>query len=300
MRTGTGFTCKILGLFYLLPVKSAACSTIPPVFIRSGTRQCRVGLTGLNAVLVKMQAGPRPSLQNNVVRTVVTRKKKKRFAEIETFPNVFDRRAILGNREWWREFFTQDSSPILELGCGKGDLTLELGRRLPGRNFIGIDRRGDRIWKGAKAAIEEGLANVAFLKTRVEDLSDYFAPGSIGEIWLPYPDPLPKRRQIKHRLLAPSFLEIYRLLLIPGGLVRLKTDELNLLQYAREGVHRLHGVIHAMSLDLYAGQVTDPQLQISTDFEKRHIRAGKKIRYLCFGFVSPSGAESSRNRGISF
>lgn len=212
------------------------------------------------------------------------RKKIKRFNEIESFPNVFDRKIILEQPECWKNYFTNKSPITLELGCGKGDLSVALARRSPDRNFLGIDRKGDRIWKGAKAALEGQLTNIAFLKARIEDLPDYFDRKIAEEIWITFPDPLPKRRQVKHRLMAPAFLEIYRKLLLPGGRIHLKTDDLDLFDFASEVIRENRYRIYDHRVDLYSDPAVDPVLTICTDFEKRHLKVGKKIRYLCFGF----------------
>jgi tRNA (guanine-N7-)-methyltransferase len=214
----------------------------------------------------------------------VSRKKKKRFEDIETFNNVFDRSQILGNSGWWMDFYPNNRVLTLELGCGKGDLIVEMARRYPKRNFLGIDRKGDRIWKGAKVAVEEGLLNVSFLKARIEDLPDYFGRNIAEEIWITFPDPMPKRRQIKHRLLAPKFLEMYRELLVSGGFIHLKTDDLQLFRYTEGIVKETRAAIHFSELDLYNSSLPRQELGISTDFERRHLEDGKTIKYLCFGF----------------
>ena len=139
---------------------------------------------------------------------------------------------------------------ILELGCGKGEYTLELARRNPGCNYVGVDIKGARLWSGAKAATQEGLPNVAFLRTRIEFITAFFAPGEVSEIWLTFSDPQPKSEN--NRLSSPLFLERYRKMLKPGGIIRLKTDSLFLHNYTK-AVAEANGLkILACTADLYS------------------------------------------------
>ena len=138
---------------------------------------------------------------------------------------------------------------ILELGCGKGEYTLELARRNPGSNYVGVDIKGARLWRGAKTATEEDLKNVAFLRTRIDFITAFFAPGEVSEIWLTFSDPQPKSEN--NRLTSPGFLDRYRKMLKPGGIVRLKTDSRFLYEYTRAVVEANDLKLLACTTDLY-------------------------------------------------
>lgn len=215
----------------------------------------------------------------------MSRKKLRRFAELDTFSNVFYRGKAGPGGQWLREFFGNENPVILELGCGKGEYSLELARLQPGRSVLGVDRKGERLWKGAKRALELGIGNVAFLRARIEDLANYLDPGQVEEIWMPYPDPLPKRRQAKHRIVAPDFLNIYRSVLRPGGQIRIKTDDLEFYKYVLETATEFGAEICAAVPDLYADELETDLLGVQTTFEIRHLGAGKVIKYLAFRFV---------------
>lgn len=215
----------------------------------------------------------------------MSRKKQRRFAELAELSNVLDGRVPKSGGEWVRSHFGNDNPIVLELGCGKGEYALALGRTFRSTNVIGIDRKGDRIWKGAKRALAENLDNVAFLRARIENLGDFFDDNQVNEIWLPYPDPLPKRRQAKHRVLSPPFLQIYQRILVPDGRVHIKTDDARLFEYVLETLseHR-RAIIERFSEDLYAENPDDDLLRIETTYERRHLNAGLKIKYISFGF----------------
>jgi len=215
----------------------------------------------------------------------MSRKKQRRFAELEHLPNVLDSSALATGGDWVRAHFGNDRPLVLELGCGKGEYTLALGRSYQDANVIGIDRKGDRIWKGAKRARVEPLDNVAFLRARLEKLSDYFDPGQVREIWMPYPDPLPKRRQAKHRVLSLPFLETYHRILQKGGVVHVKTDDAGLIEYVIETLSEdRRAIVKRLSHDLYAEDPGDELLHIETTYERRHLDAGRTIKYISFGF----------------
>lgn len=215
-------------------------------------------------------------------RTVPGRQKRKRFAEVRTFPNVFepDQGLKVG---WERRYFENDNPITLELACGKGEYTLELARRLPRRNFVGIDIKGDRLWRGAKMALEEGLQNVLFLRMKIESLPGYFEKNTVQEIWLTFPDPFPKKRHTHKRLTAPSFLKLYLQMLAPGGVIHLKTDDPNLYEYTLNVLKSQQCPIHAATEDLYASRAADELTSIKTTYERRHLQDGKKIKYARFG-----------------
>ncbi|GAB4252687.1 MAG: tRNA (guanosine(46)-N7)-methyltransferase TrmB [Acidobacteriota bacterium] len=218
----------------------------------------------------------------------MARKKLKRFSELETMPNVLDRdEASLGGA--WVEAHLGVRRPLaLELCCGKGEYTLALARRRPDWHVIGIDRRGDRLWKGARQALAEGLGNVLFLRAEIRDVGLYFAPEQVHQIWLPFPDPMPKRRHAKHRVFSRPYLEIYRRLLSPGGSLHLKSDDPGLAAEFQEAVQSLGGHFLAWIEDVHAADLDglpDADLvRVVTTFERRHLAAGKTIFYAAVEF----------------
>lgn len=158
-----------------------------------------------------------------------SKNKLKRFNENETFDNVIQptREEMTTAFEWkgkWATFFKNDNPITLELGCGKGEYTIDLARKYPNRNFIGVDIKGARFWRGAKTAIEEGLTNVAFLRTQIELVEYAFGKNEIDEIWITFPDPQIKYKRTKHRMTNPEFLSKYKNILVEGGFINLKTD----------------------------------------------------------------------------
>lgn len=172
----------------------------------------------------------------------------------------------------------------LELGCGRGDYTLALAGQNPAGLFIGIDIQGERLWYGASQAEALKLNNVFFLRLPIETLADYFPAQSIKTIWITFPDPYPKKRQIKKRLTAPYFLQLYKKILHPGGILHLKTDDQKLWVYTQQSLSDSHGKIIEQIPDLYSRKNITPFLQIQTHFEKKHLVRNKKIYYLCWKF----------------
>lgn len=212
----------------------------------------------------------------------MSRKKLRRFAELETFPNFFRYFYLEKGGGWIREFFGNEHPVTLELCCGKGDLSLGLARLFPTRNILGIDRKGDRLWSGASRALDQGINNAAFLQTDIEILGEMLDEGQVEEIWVTFPDPLPKRKQAKHRILGPAFLKIYRKLLLPGGLIHLKTDSEDFLESTVETLQHESTEIKILKKDIYAEPMSDPLLEIQTDFERKHLAIGRKIHYMAF------------------
>ncbi len=227
------------------------------------------------------------------------RNKLEKFAALETFPNVFQNftasQPILtgaGGEEvdlrgrWAASHFGNDRPLVLELACGRGEYTLALARHDRESNHIGVDVKGARIYQGARIALEEGLARVAFLRTRIEFLHHFFAPGEIADIWITFPDPFPRKGQVNRRLTSPPFLRLYRQLLQPGGSVHLKTDDPGLYAYTLETAVQYPWVmIEADIPDVYGGPLPLPALGFRTYYERLHLAAGKKIRYVRLGFV---------------
>ena len=194
--------------------------------------------------------------------------------------------------KWSERFFENDHPLILELGCGKGEYTLGLAARNPNTNFIGIDIKGARIWKGAKRAQQANLINVAFLRTRVDFIESFFAKDEVSEIWITFPDPQPQESRVKKRLTSPRFLERYQTLLRANGTVNLKTDSDSLYDYTRNLIDEHGFKLLEHTDDLYGKKLDglSPEwrdvLSIRTFYEDMWIEEGSNINYLRFSFAN--------------
>lgn len=187
---------------------------------------------------------------------------------------------IKGN--WNTEMFHNPNPIVLELGCGKGEYTIDLAKRKPECNYIGVDIKGARLWKGAKEATRENYPNVAFLRTRIEFINSFFAPGEVSQIWLTFSDPQMKSEN--SRLSSPLFLERYRKMLVKGGVVHLKTDSRFLFEYTKAVVEQNNLRMLACTDDLYGSErLPEPALyEVQTFYEKMFLEQGYKITYLSF------------------
>ena len=211
--------------------------------------------------------------------------KLKRFAEVNTFSNVLQLDAGKPFKGRWNTGFFKNNNPVvLELACGKGEYTGNLATLFPAKNFIGIDYKGNRIWRGAKTALEDGVNNVAFLRIQIETILDYFAPGEVDEIWITFPDPQPQVSREKKRLTSTRFLEMYKQILKPGGIINLKTDNDGLHAFTAEKIAETGLNLHAKTEDLYNSEYADDVLSIKTYYEKKYLKANKNINYLKFSF----------------
>lgn len=211
--------------------------------------------------------------------------KLRRFAEIETFDNVLQLDAGKPYKgQWSKTFFKNDNPVVLELACGKGEYTVNLARLFPDKNFIGIDYKGNRIWRGAKTALEDGVNNVAFIRMQIETLTEFFAPGEVDEIWITFPDPQPQLSREKKRLTSPRFLNMYKEVLKTGGAVNLKTDNDGFYNYTAEKVQELNLKEHINTADLYKSEYADEVLSIKTYYEKKYLKDNKNINYIKFSF----------------
>ncbi|MBC7588458.1 MAG: tRNA (guanosine(46)-N7)-methyltransferase TrmB [Chitinophagaceae bacterium] len=207
-------------------------------------------------------------------------KKLIRFEEIKKFSNVLEHpEQMKGN---WKNFF-QNTNPItLELACGKGEYSVGLGSMYADRNFIGIDIKGNRIWRGAKTAMENGLQNVAFLRTEIDAINNYFDKGEVGEIWITFPDPQLRLSKAKKRLTHPKFLRMYQQFLQVDGLVNLKTDSPHLYQFTKTVID-LYGIDCLVDYeDAYHQPNVTNELKIKTHYESLDIAQSNKIHYLQF------------------
>ena len=211
--------------------------------------------------------------------------KLKRFAEVNTFSNVLQLDAGAPFKGQWNTGFFKNTNPIvLELACGKGEYTVNLATLFPDKNFIGIDYKGNRIWRGAKTALEEGVNNVGFLRIQIETILDYFAPGEVDEIWITFPDPQPQISREKKRLTSPRFLDKYKQLLKRGGFINLKTDNDGFHAYTAEKIEAANLSLHIKTEDLYHSEYADEVLSIKTYYEKKYLKENKNINYLKFSF----------------
>jgi tRNA (guanine-N7-)-methyltransferase len=183
----------------------------------------------------------------------------------------------------WRSGFFRNSNPVvLELGCGKGEYTVNLALANPGKNFIGIDIKGARLWKGCKLVEENQIANAAFIRSRVELLDHFFSPGEVDEIWLTFPDPHDPHRRSRKRLTSTNFLEKYRKVLAPDGLIHLKTDSLSLFQYTLEVIRDQGHILVQASEDIYKDGGGIESTSIQTFYEGKFREQGIPIKYIEF------------------
>ena len=183
--------------------------------------------------------------------------------------------------KWNKEIFKNNNPIVLELGCGKGEYTVGLAKNFPANNFIGVDIKGARMWRGAKTANEQNLQNVAFVRTRIEFINSFFSADEVDEIWITFPDPHPGGRNSNKRLTSPWFLNSYRLFLKDKGIIHLKTDNKELYDFTNKVLnYNTLEIIISMN-DLYA-EKADNVLSIRTHYEKIFLDAGLKINYLSF------------------
>ncbi len=227
------------------------------------------------------------------------RNKLQKFAEVLSFPNVYENidarnPGLFGENgvlvdmkgKWNERHFKNDKPITLELACGKGDYTLGLAKMYSGRNFIGVDIKGSRIWRGAKTALEAGLSNVAFLRTRIEQISLFFEENEVDEIWITFPDPFLRKGKLNRRLTSQVFLMQYFRILKSGGIVHLKTDEPLLYDFTLEVLDTQSGfAILYSNDDIYSGELEFPELKLKTFYEQQHLLAGKTIKYVRFQLI---------------
>lgn len=207
-------------------------------------------------------------------------KKLIRFEEIKSFPNVLQFPEDIKGK--WNSFFKNKNNITLELACGKGEYTVGLGSLYPGRNFTGVDLKGNRIWVGAKKALQENLFNVAFLRIQIDKIADYFAPDEVTEIWITFPDPQLRTSKAKKRLTHPKFLRMYAQFLKAGGYIHLKTDSPDLYQFTKLVIHLYGLALHVDHEDVYSEENIGQELQIKTHYESLDISQSNRIHYLCF------------------
>ena len=220
---------------------------------------------------------------------VGSKNKLKRFKENENFVNVFQptREEVVTDafpyKGCWADFFKNNNPIVLELGCGKGEYTVGLAERYPDKNFIGIDIKGARFWRGAKTAVDSGMHNVAFVRTQIELIDHLFTAGEVAEIWITFPDPQIKYKRTKHRMTNAVFLQLYKKILQPAGVVHLKTDSEFMHGYT---LGLLHGEGHAVEYanhNIYKNEGSpDEVTAIQTFYEKQYLEINKAITYIRF------------------
>ena len=212
-------------------------------------------------------------------------KKLIRFEAIKSFPNVLQ--YPVGMQGRWNGFFHNEHPLTLELACGKGEYTVGLAALHPDRNVIGVDLKGNRIYIGAKKCLEQGLSNAAFLRTHIDKITDYFAPGEVKEIWLTFPDPQLRTSRAKKRLTHPRFLRRYQQILAPGGYIHLKTDSPVLYRFTKNIIDMYGLQLLEDSDNVYARENVSPELSIKTHYEGLDIAQSNRIHYL--RFTLPAG-----------
>ncbi len=216
--------------------------------------------------------------------------KQEKFADFETFKNCFTlffeniSKGFPLKGKWNSDYFHNTQAIVLELGCGKGEYTVGLASNNPGKNYIGVDIKGNRIWTGASQALEKKLANVGFLRTRIDFIEHCFSENEVDEIWITFPDPQPQSTRKRSRLTNPLFLNRYKKILKKDGIVHLKTDSTSFYEYTLEVIEEQKLPLIWHTNDLYKNCPTDRQelITIKTHYEKLFTEKGEDIKYVCF------------------
>jgi tRNA (guanine-N7-)-methyltransferase len=217
-------------------------------------------------------------------------KKLVRFAELETFSNVLQYpEGMKGN---WNRFFKNNHPVVLELACGKGEYALGLAQLYPQKNFIGIDLKGNRIWVGAKKALQQTINNVAFLRIQIDRIAEFFNRDEVDEIWITFPDPQLRLSKSKKRLTHPKFLRLYQQFLQQDGKIHLKTDSPDLYNFTRKVIQLYNCTLHEDVDNVYAQEMVKQDLTIKTHYESLDIAQSNRVHYLSFSLpVSIPGRE---------
>lgn len=215
----------------------------------------------------------------------MAKRKLQRFAEIATFNNVLQLEEGKPYKGKWKENFFKNNNPlILELACGKGEYSVNLGKKYPDKNFLGIDYKGNRIWVGAKMALDNNLDNVGFLRIQIQNLLDYFEKGEVDEIWITFPDPQAQSPLERKRLTNPTFLGKYKTALKNDGIMYLKTDNDGFYEYTLEKIAEGNHIIEDQTTDVYKTHQQDEVLAIKTHYERIYLQKGKNINYVKFKY----------------
>ncbi|HXS36624.1 MAG TPA: tRNA (guanosine(46)-N7)-methyltransferase TrmB [Flavipsychrobacter sp.] len=211
-------------------------------------------------------------------------KKLLRFNAINSFSNVLQYPEKIKGE--WHIFFKNNYPITLELACGRGEYSVELGRENKDHNYIGVDIKGNRMYVGAKTALDENLNNVGFLRIQIGQIADYFTPGEVSDIWIIFPDPFLRKPRIKNRLTHPRFLRLYQQILKPGGLVQLKTDSKELYDFTLETIAENGCSIRENIVDIYGQGKAAGALGIQTYYESLHLAEGRTIYFVSFSLPS--------------
>lgn len=212
--------------------------------------------------------------------SLMGQKKLIRFEAIKHFQNVMEYPQNMQGK--WKQFFGNQSPITLELACGKGEYAVGLARMYPECNFIGVDIKGNRIWRGAKTALDEGLKHVAFIRSHIDKITDYFVPGEVSEIWITFPDPQLRESRSKKRLTHPKFLRLYKKILAPGGSIHLKTDSPDLFRFTMDVISLYELEIIEQSDHVYLEEKVKPELLIKTHYESLDIAQSNRVHYIQF------------------
>lgn len=207
-------------------------------------------------------------------------KKLQRFAEIKGFSNVLEYPTNMKGQ--WSSFFHNTNPVTLELACGKGEYAVGLGKLHPEINYIGLDIKGNRMWVGAKTALAEGLHNVAFIRTQIEKITEYFAKGEVSDIWITFPDPQLRVSKAKKRLTHPRFLRLYQSILKTNGVIHLKTDSPDLYNFTRQVINLFNLKLLEDIDNVYGCNNVSEDLAIKTHYERLDIAAANRVHYLKF------------------
>jgi tRNA (guanine-N7-)-methyltransferase len=216
-------------------------------------------------------------------------KKLQRFEELKSFSNVLQFPQDISGK--WDSFFENKNPIVLELACGKGEYAVGLGEMFPQKNFIGVDLKGNRIWVGAKKALQNNLKNVAFLRIQIDKITEYFSENEVSEIWVTFPDPQLRTSKSKKRLTHPKFLRLYQQFLIPGGSIHLKTDSPDLYQFTKLVIEMYDCKLYKDYDDIYTLKNIPGELQIRTHYESLDIAQSNRIHYLCFSLPDQLAAK---------
>ena len=233
--------------------------------------------------------------------------KLEKFEELNTFPHVLQNRKpnegekdttyipiLINNKgeeveykgKWSKTFFGNSNPLVLELACGRGEYSVAMGKEYPEKNFIGVDIKGNRIWKGARMAMDEEMKNVGFIRTRIEQIDRLFDEDEVSEIWITFPDPFLRKSKARKRLTHSRYLKMYKSILASGGVVHLKTDSDPLYQFTKESIEEFGATKLKDIDDIYKKGFDEPLLNIKTYYENMHLEDGRTIKYLKMGFNS--------------
>lgn len=217
-----------------------------------------------------------------------SKRKLQKFAENLTFSHLFQptyeeiKAGFPMRGKWKQEYFKNNNPIVLELGCGKGEYSVGLGEKYPNKNFIGLDWKGARLWRGSKTVKEKGLSNVAFIRTHIQMINELFGQNEVDEIWITFPDPQPKNSKANKRLTSPRFLNYYKEAIVPGGLIHFKTDNEPLFDYTLEVIQEEGHELLLSVKDIYNYDGLEEMKAIKTHYEKLFSAQGYAINYMEF------------------